>query len=395
MRLLFLKHSLAWPRSSGHDVHCFHMMQALERLGHDIGLVTVHEVAPQAIDGIRLAMRQSLEHGIEPSPNGHSGRLSGLQERFRAFYGIDARRLAAVRSLAESWQADAVVAVGLDAPVYLGGLQDCLRVWYAADEWMWHHVSQLRLGDPAFGENLREALVKGLYERAFAASIDRVWVVSESERSAMRWLAGMRAVDVLPNGVDGSYFHPMAEEEIATSVVFWGRLDFGPNIQALDWFCRRVWPALRRQVRDAQFTILGFRPSPAVRTLAAQPGVRLVADLDDIRKEVCRHTAVVLPFVSGGGIKNKLLEAAALARPIVASRRALGGLRRGAAFPLIQPLRPADWVREILALWREPARRRRLGVAARRWVLEHHTWAAAAQEAVTGLQESLQGNTRA
>src|SRR5690606_11188209 len=113
-----------------------------------------------------------------------------------------------------------------------------VRVWYAADEWVWHHLTQLRPGAPRTWGELRQAALKGAYERAHAGVVDRAWVVSETEARAMRWLAGMRTVDVLPNGVDASYYAPVARErEIPHSAIFWGRLDFGPNVQALEWFC--------------------------------------------------------------------------------------------------------------------------------------------------------------
>lgn len=394
MRLLFVKHALAWPRSSGHDVYCFQMMQALGQLGHQIGLVTVVEPVSDALEGLTLSLRCSIGSVPAAASNGHP-RLTPLQDRFREFYGVEARQLTALRQAAKDWRAHAVVAAGLNAPIYLGALQGVVRIWYAADEWILHHLTQVRFSRHQAWENVREAIVKGVYERVFARSIDRVWVVSESERRAMRWFAGMGVVDVLPYGVDNCYFRPMAEEEIANSAVFWGRLDFGPNIQALEWFCRRVWPAVRQQMPDARFTILGFRPSEAVSKLAGSDGVTLLADLPDIRREISRHALVVLPFVSGGGIKNKLLEAAGLGKAIVSSRRALGGLCRSNSLPVIEAGRPADWVRKILLVWADEDRRRQLGAAARAWVLDHHSWLRAARDAAAGLQESSQGRTPA
>jgi hypothetical protein len=111
---------------------------------------------------------------------------------------------------------------------------------------------------------MRPAAVKGLYERAYGPLLDRVWVVSEADRRAMRWVAGARAVDVLPNGVDADYYAPRAAAVERETCAFWGRLDFGPNIQALEWFCGRVWPAVRRarpSAPTASIWSMGFRRS--------------------------------------------------------------------------------------------------------------------------------------
>src|SRR5262249_19852526 len=151
----------------------------------------------------------------------------------------------------------------------------------------------------------------------FASCVDRAWVVSETERRAMRWLAGIGNVDVIANGVDDDHFRPLRVGQRPRTCVFWGRLDFGPNLQALPWFCKQVWPGPRRSPPDARFTIYGRCPTEAAGTLAQADGIELVPDLPDLRAAVSRHQVVVLPFVSGGGIKNKLLEAAALGKAIV------------------------------------------------------------------------------
>jgi glycosyltransferase involved in cell wall biosynthesis len=389
MRLLFVKPSLSWPRSSGHDVHCYYMMRALIGRGHEVSLATVEEPHAGALDGLALASYRAL--GGEPRGDGGADglRATRLQERFRSYWGIDESRVRAVARAARDCDADAVVAVGLDVLPYLLGISDRARVWYAADEWAWHHLSLLRPGRPEAWEHAKQSLIKGLYERVYAPILDRIWVVSEADRRAMRCVAGIRTIDVIANGVDGDHYRPVDVPEIEQSGTFWGRLDFGPNVQALEWFCGRVWPLIRREAPAARFTIYGFRPSSAVRALAGRDGIDLVPDLPDLRAEIARHQVVVLPFISGGGIKNKLLEAAGMARPIVCSPRACGGLYAGEGLPVIEARGGAEWARAIQTLWRDESRRRQLGAEARRWVLQHHSWDAAARSAEASLGRIL------
>lgn len=387
MRLLFAKHSLVWPRSSGHDVHAYYMMKACATLGHDVSLATVGEPSSQAIAGLPLRAHFRLDD--RGDTGALNGRASWLQRRFRSFYGIPDARLSALVRAADESRADAVVVVGLDGLPYFPALSGRVRVWYAADEWVLHHLSQLRLGDPALRANLRDAAVKGLYERAHRGVVDRVWVVSEPERRAMRLVSGVRNVDVLPNGVDSEYFRPGQERPEERTAVFWGRLDFGPNIQALEWFAHRVWPLIRRDTPDARFTIIGFQPSDAVRRLATIEGIELLPDLQDLRATVRGRSVVVLPFVSGGGIKNKLLEAAALGMPIVCTEVATQGLRAMSSSSLVVARTPEAMRREITTIWRHPDHRERLGVAVRNWVTEHHTWTATARDAIAALEQSL------
>jgi len=380
MRLLFIKERFGWPRSSGHDVHGYHLMRELGRRGHDVSLATIHEPDPRALDGAGLVSIYQLSDESVGEPLA----LSKSQERFRNYWGIPVGRIQQAGKLARDLDADAVIVVGLNVLPYLGAVRNSQRIWYAGDEWVWHHLSQTSVWRPSTWKEAKQAVVKGLYERAYRSLLDRVWMVSESDRRALRWVTGCANVDVLANGVDGDHFAPGNEAIELHSCVFWGRLDFGPNIQALEWFCGHVWPRLRSEVNNARFTIYGFQPTDAVRKLVREDqGITLIADQPDIRSEVRRHAVVVLPFVSGGGIKNKLLEAAALGKAIVATPRTLRGLNAGTAIATGSSSRA--FAREVLSLWKSPSRLEQLGKAARAWVLAEHTWERTAEMAERGM----------
>jgi glycosyltransferase involved in cell wall biosynthesis len=386
MRLLFVKDSLAWPRSSGHDVHTFHMMRALAALGHRVGLLTAATPAPEAVAGLPLAWVGTFPPKGDP-PRGPAPFLNWLQNKFRNYWGVDENRVRAVAAAADEFDADAVVVVGLNVLPYLGAVRGRSRVWYAADEWFWHHASQVRLLDRRTWGELKQAVVKGLYERAYRPMLDRVWVVTEPDRRAIRLVAGVRGIDVVPNGVDGAYYSPLAAEQQERTCVFWGRLDFGPNVQALEWFCGHVWPRVRSQFPDARFRVYGFNPTPPVLALVNRAGIELAADLPDLRAEIAKQQVVVLPFVSGGGIKNKLLEAAAMGKPVICSPTALNGLRSPGEAGFVLAKSPAEWAAGLARLWSDPATRAAAGAAARAWVLAHHSWEAAARTVEAGLAQ--------
>jgi glycosyltransferase involved in cell wall biosynthesis len=370
------------------------MMKAVIDLGHDVSFVTVVPPKPEAVAGLQLQNCWSLDQVPEETNDSAPLHLTPLQRRFASYWGVDHAKIRAVASLTKLCAADAVVADGLNVLPFLAGVEGACRVWFAADEWVWHHLSQLRLLDRHSWGNVKTALVKGLYERAYAPLLDRVWVVSEADRRAMRWIAGVRSIDVLPNGVDSEYYHPAEGPEFVNSCVFWGRLDFGPNIQALQWFCAKIWPALRRDVPDARLTIYGFKPTDPVRALAGRDGITLIPDLPDIRAGIGQHQVVILPFVSGGGVKSKLLEAFSMSKAVVGTPRSCNGLFGGPCPPLVQVSAPRDWVREIRGLWVDADRRQKLGMAARNWVLSHHTWEAAARVVLRGLEKTLAENRR-
>jgi glycosyltransferase involved in cell wall biosynthesis len=360
-------------------------MRSLIELGHQVSFGSLGPIDARATDGLAVtAVRDLLSQ-----PRGEDTPiLSGLQERFRSYWGIETRAIREVGRFAEDLNADAVVLSGLDILPCLGGVKRGVRVWYAGDEWARHHLSLIHWRQPESWKNLKPALIKGVYEWAFARDMDRVWVVSNDERRAVHRISRKPQVDVVANGVDVNHFAPSGGVESPMSACFWGRLDFEPNIDAVVWFCREVWPLVHASEGRAVFTVYGFQPTPVIeRVCATTPGVRLVPDLPDLRDEIGRQAVVVLPFVSGGGIKNKLLEACALARPVVGSPKACEGLLANA--PVIQASRPEEWVTQILGLWRDDARRLACGAAAREWVSSAHSWMSAAREAARGIEATL------
>ena len=414
-RWLFVKRRFDWPRARGHDLHTFGMMQALAAAGHAVSVLTLEPSAPRALDGIAFAKRyepsadaagaasagaataRELLAGapgelLSPparrslavaAPKDAAPEISYLQRKFQSYWGVPPEAVARVTAAAADCGADVVVACGMGELPLLAGVGDRKRVWYAADEWVWHHLSQLRPTQPSTWKHLKEAGYNWLCQRAYRPWLDRVWVVTPADAHMFRRIDGYTKLDVIPNGVDAAGFAPGPEPQEEATCAFWGRLDYGPNLQALSWFCDRVWPAIIERVPAARFRVYGFQPVPAAVALGRRPGVELTADLPDLRPAVRGNQVAVMPFVSGGGIKNKVLEAAALGLPVVASERAVLGLSGDP--PFLMPRTPAAWADAVVNLWADPARRTAAGAAARSWVVRTHTWAAAARTAAEGV----------
>ena len=148
------------------------------------------------------------------------------------------------------------------------------------------------------------------------------------------------------------------------------------------WFVQNVWPRVIRRWADAELLIVGKHPSDAVRALGEHHGVRVTGAVDDIQPYAQEAGAVVLPMRCGGGIKNKLLEAAAMGCPLLCSPRAVDGLEstlpKGSKAVRICDA-PEAWVDGLARIWGDPAAREQLGAAARRWVEQQFTWDRAAK----------------
>jgi sugar transferase (PEP-CTERM/EpsH1 system associated) len=217
------------------------------------------------------------------------------------------------------------------------------------------------------------------FERRMAARALAASFVTQEEAALFRRLAPECAdkIIVVPNGVDSEYFspvHALASPYPAGSrpLVFTGAMDYWPNVDAVCWFVREVFPLVRKQAPDVCFHTVGMNPSSAVRKLASD-SVVVTGRVADVRPYL-RHAAVaVAPLRVGRGLQNKVLEAMAMARPVVASRAAATGLavRPGAEIEVADTA--PDFARCVLALL-DAASGNALGAAARKRVVSAYDW---------------------
>jgi len=179
----------------------------------------------------------------------------------------------------------------------------------------------------------REARTLLAFERRVAAEMDASVFVSAREATLFRQLAPEAAARVwdVHNGVDTDYFDPARDYPSPYAaggqvVVFTGAMDYRANVDAVDWFAREVLSALRRRHTAVRFCIVGARPTEAVRRLAALPAVTVTGGVYDIRPYLAHAAVAVAPLRIARGVQNKVLEAMAMARPVVVTPQALEGI---------------------------------------------------------------------
>jgi glycosyltransferase involved in cell wall biosynthesis len=174
--------------------------------------------------------------------------------------------------------------------------------------------------------------------------------------------------------VDLDYFAPQGSAEGPPSCVFVGALDYRPNVDGAVWFCQEIWPEIRRRHPDARVSLVGRCPVPRVKRLAEIAGVEVVGPVVDVRPYVARAAVAVVPLQIARGLQNKVLEALAMGKPVVASPPALGGLKAEPGVHLLAARSRDEWVESMCGLFTDPALRTRLGAAGRRFVESCHRW---------------------
>lgn len=231
----------------------------------------------------------------------------------------------------------------------------------------------------------REARCLANCERVIAEQFDASVFVSESEAGFFRKQVPVAAGKVhgIPNGVDAAHWDPQRDyanpyRPNERAVVFVGAMDYRANVDAVEWFARSVWPQISAKCHGARFYIVGRKPTATVRALGELPGVVVTGGVDDVRPYVAHAHAVAAPLRIARGIQNKVLEALAMAKVVLATPEAWEGIedfegRQGCidrspevlareALRWLQSPRPAqvsaaramvrfrhDWVRNLVA----------------------------------------------
>ncbi|MDB5758759.1 MAG: family PEP-CTERM/XrtA system glycosyltransferase, partial [Burkholderia sp.] len=171
------------------------------------------------------------------------------------------------------------------------------------------------------------------YERQVARDFDASLFVSSQEAALFAGMAPDSASKTgwFSNGVASAKFSPhhyfdSPSPEGGPVMVFTGAMDYWPNVDAVQWFAADMLPAIRQQHPDARFYIVGARPSREVQALASQPGVTVTGTVPDVRPYLSHARLAVAPLRIARGIQNKVLEAMAMAKPVIVTPQALEGI---------------------------------------------------------------------
>ncbi|WP_439576649.1 TIGR03087 family PEP-CTERM/XrtA system glycosyltransferase [Elioraea sp.] len=227
----------------------------------------------------------------------------------------------------------------------------------------------------------REARTLLGLERRAALDFDRTLFVSEEEARHFVTLAPDCAgrVDWVENGVDLARFDPAHDwpspyPDGVVPIVFTGTMGYRPNVEAVAWFAASVLPLLRRRAPPPSFWIVGANPAPAVQALASLPGVHVTGTVPDVRPYLAHAAVAVAPLAIARGIQNKVLEAMAMARPVVATPAAFEGVRAVPGQDLLVAEGAAATAAAVASVL--DGAHPRLGTAARAAVRAAHDWAA-------------------
>jgi glycosyltransferase involved in cell wall biosynthesis len=226
------------------------------------------------------------------------------------------------------------------------------------------------------------------YERRTMGRAQANVYVSPVDAETYRRIFPGRTATVVPNGVDTAHFAPMPVEPDPATLVFEGNMMFGPNVDTARRLALDILPRVAARVPHARVVLVGRDPAPEVRALASDR-VTVTGTVDDVRPYLARGTVFACPMRLGSGIKNKVLQAWAMARPVVATSTSLAGLTaRDGSNALVRD-DDASFAEALVEVLRDPARAAALGQQGRATVEREYAWSLRAAQFEAVLTEAL------
>ncbi len=334
--LLYLAHRIPYPPNKGDKIRSWHILKHLaERWRVHLGCFIDYPEDWQHtgfLDGICASTCFVPLPKLKARARSLTGLLRG--EALSVACYRDASMRDWVRATVERVKPRAAFLYSSQTGVYLDELSGLRTVMdlVDVDSDKWAQYAQSRRGAMRWLYE-REARTLGRFEAEVAAQVDACLLVSEPEaalfrervpRAARKTFALTSSVDTERFSIGRAYPNPYPAG--GPVIAFTGAMDYWPNVDAVCWFAEEILPLVRALVPDARFTIVGFKPTPEVQALAGLPGVTVTGAIADTRDYIAHADCIVAPLRVARGIQNKVLEAMAMEKPVVASRQAAQGL---------------------------------------------------------------------
>jgi glycosyltransferase involved in cell wall biosynthesis len=392
-QILWVKSGPLFPPDTGGKIRTLNMLREISR-HHEVTYLSVKPSGQalhpsESIDGYASEKiwvdkadtpRRSVKFFFELFSNVFSSKPFALTKH----YSPECREL--LISLDSSGRFDSIICDFLAPALHFQG-----HLWrtpiflfqHNMEAQIWSRLAENHSGFIArlyFAEQSRRMF---LWEERLSRLFKGVITVSAEDSLFARQRYGLTNVlGEVPPGVDTNYFAPEPMQKIDSErpiLAFLGSMDWLPNVEGVCWFAKEVLPVIQCKVPNIRLRIVGRRPDPKVLKLAERnSAIEVTGTVDDVRPHLRDCMAVVVPLLSGGGTRIKILEAMALGVPVISTAVGVEGLPFTSGKHLLIANDPISIASACIHICCNMSTRKELVEQARIEVMTHYTWASAA-----------------
>jgi len=400
MKILWVKADKLLPVQNGGNIRTYHVLRYLSAR-HELTFFSYYgglpdpdyerELQRQLPGAVAVCTGKRVLSGAERALD-YLAHL-GAQPPYAVSRFADAKVQKKLQDWFREQRFDVAVCDFLDAAVNFPGRLNIPSVLFQhnveSEIWRRHAATA---GNPAKKMIYRMEFRKMLrYERAVVRKFQHVIAVSANDRSIMMQWVDADRVTVVPTGVDLAQYRPdPASLEPAISdpptsdpttsdpnplaasaplITFVGAMDWEPNVDAVEYFCSQIWPAIKAEVPQARFRIVGRNPGRRVQKWASNSNsnddsIEVTGRVPSVVEHLRQSAVIVVPLRIGGGTRLKIYEAMATAKAVVSTTVGAEGLdvHHGRDIVLADDAR--SFAQAVIMLLRDPELRRRYEKAA-------------------------------
>jgi glycosyltransferase involved in cell wall biosynthesis len=402
MRILMLTANLPYPPASGGALRSYGLIHGLHAAGHEITLLSFHD-GSTTVEGTPLAKACVR---IETGPPPRRTKVDRLRDVLltskadieRRMYSTEFHRR--LKGLLHQYSFDLIQFEGIEVACYLPFVRQmqppaqlCFDT-FNAEYALQRVIFEVDRRDPKRLPGALYSLVQSRrikrFEREVCQQADLVIAVSPEDAEALREFRADGRIFVVPNGIFADdYRAPIEVPDLGgNALVFTGKMDYRPNVDAMLWFAGAILPAIQQQVSDVRLIIVGQKPHPKIAALHGQGNITITGWVDSVQPYLHSAAVYIAPLRMGSGTRLKILEALASGCPVVTTSIAASGLLPEAKRAMIIADEEAEMAKAIVNLLRDPAQRRELGALAKTAVQKHYDWSVLIPRLLSAYRES-------
>ncbi len=320
--LLFLSHCVPNPPNKGEKIRAHHELMLCARLWpvHLVCFARTEREVQEALELQPLCASVYVEHLRQPAALARAAVQFATGNSLTLSFYSSRRLRRHAQQLVASTPMFATLAYSSAMVQYAPENIPMVLDMVDADSEKWMQFADSRRPRWLFraeGLRLREQ------EAAQVRRATRTFVTTDREAHVLT-ADGGHSAETMCNGVDTGFFDPSivsAPSGSGSPVIFVGAMNYYPNIDAVRWFATHVFPEWKRRDPQATFCIVGRNPPAQVRQLGEIDGIEVPGEVDDVRPYLASARAMVAPMRIARGIQNKVLEALAMGKQVMASRQ--------------------------------------------------------------------------